>query len=497
MCNLAFLVAKSGITTCTVNNIHLHSKYDPEKEGVRFAESIQADFIPKVIVIIEPGLSYCLAQLKELFPMVKLVALRFTDVFNDYNNGWDLVVNYKNIDSLLYTLGEDIILSTLFVNWPPSVKAFPKETEFTWNIIKKLVKNATDILATRSFFGIRWIKNSIKFCLNCNNNKTIKKGSGAVLIAASGPSLESSLDNIKKYRSSFFLIALSSAYSVLKNAQIEPDLCISTDGGYWAKKHLEKCSSPLVLSAESAIPTRLLKTSPIIPIRYGDGIESFLLDKCGFFTIPGKRNGTVSGTAAELAFEITSGPIFACGLDLSINPKGKQHSRPNRLEALNEIKDYRLKTLEQRHYPGQLSSPSLAIYENWFIKRDKNFGNRFFRLSHSSWKYSNKLGNISDITWQDFCGIISKMSEKKLLDMPKITCCNTLPDVSTRLNSIKKIINEISIIDQQWISSLIPAEYLTYTRSIEKKSQLENIKVKLNEKIKIINDFLYDMEKSI
>ena len=89
------------------------------------------------------------------------------------------------------------------------------------------------------------------------------------------------------------------------------------------------------------------------------------------------------------------------------------------------------------------------------------------------------------------------MSEKKLLDMPKITCCNTLPDVSTRLNSIKKIINEISIIDQQWISSLIPAEYLTYTRSIEKKSQLENIKVKLNEKIKIINDFLYDMEKSI
>ena len=47
------------------------------------------------------------------------------------------------------------------------------------------------------------------------------------------------LKNIKKYRENFFLIAVSSLLSVLLYNKIFPDLVISTDGGFWAKKHLE------------------------------------------------------------------------------------------------------------------------------------------------------------------------------------------------------------------------------------------------------------------
>lgn len=496
MCEIAFSETKPGLKTCTVNNIHLHSKYDPEKEGLRFAESITADFIPKIIVIVEPALSYCLPYLRKLFPDTKLVCLRFADFFNDYNKNWDLVINYRSIDTLLYTLGEENILRTLFINWVPSTKAFPNETEYTWNGIKALVKNAADILATRSFFGLRWIKNSLKFCLFCSNNKTIKKGSSPILIAASGPSLETSLDEIKKHRNKFFLIALSSAYSVLQSAKITPDMCISTDGGFWAKKHLGKCSVPLVLSAESAVPSSILKKSEIIPIKYGDGIESFLLDKCGFNPITGKRNGTVSGTAAELALEITSGPVFACGLDLSVNPKGHQHSRPNNLESINELKDFRIVTKEQRHYPGQLKSPALEIYENWFSNRDKNFTDRFFRLSNSTWKYSNKLGNISDINWEDFCNITNNIPNTTLIDMPKIVQKEHVSNFSFRLDCIKKILNEISVDNEFWASSLIPAEYLSYSRSVNKNEHLPLLESKLQEKITILRDFVNRLENT-
>ena len=59
------------------------------------------------------------------------------------------------------------------------------------------------------------------------------------MIIASGPSLQVALSSIRKNQASYFLIVLSSAIKCCFENNIIPDLCISTDGGYWAKEHLK------------------------------------------------------------------------------------------------------------------------------------------------------------------------------------------------------------------------------------------------------------------
>ncbi|MBR5867306.1 MAG: motility associated factor glycosyltransferase family protein, partial [Spirochaetaceae bacterium] len=453
---------------------------------------LNPDFNPLVIIVTEPALSYCLKPLKIKFPKAKIGAIRFVNDFNEYNSGWDFVIGIKDIPSLLTKLGEDLLLSTLFISWAPSSKAFSQEYEFTWKEIKKLLKTSQDILATRTYFSNRWIKNTLRFCVYAKNNYILTKGNAPVLIAASGPSLKKSLPEIKKYRNKFFLIALSSAYEVLRENDIIPDICISTDGGFWAKRHIKNCSVPLIVSAESAIAWQ--NTSlPVIPIKYGDSPEAILLDICGFKTLNGRRNGTVSGTAVELALSLTSSDIYACGLDLACS-KGFQHTQPNALENDKIPMDFRLKNKETRIYPGEKANGSLNIYREWFSMQNGDFAKRLKRLTTKDCLYESSLGNIETITWDK----INFESSTEQIKKPEIIK-NDIPSHKERINTIKKLFSnfEQNCISKEWLSSLLPADFITYKRSLNEEEGLKEIKVKLSEKIDSLADFLYKLEKSL
>ena len=65
--------AKNGQETCSINNINIHSSYNPEKEAERFVNLIEATINPSIIFITEPGFSYCAKYLKQRFPNSKLM----------------------------------------------------------------------------------------------------------------------------------------------------------------------------------------------------------------------------------------------------------------------------------------------------------------------------------------------------------------------------------------------------------------------------------------
>ena len=203
MANIVFSTSKNGQKTCSANGTYLHSSYDPQKEANRFVESIKHDFIPQAIVITEPALSYCAAELRKKFSTIPLIAIRYDTSFKDTDFLWDLCIHYTQCNQLLNQLGEEILLSTIFLSWQPSQNAFVQEHKQTWSKIKSMLKTAQDILATRKFFARRWIKNVIKFCILTENTAQITKGDSPILIAASGPSLKTSLPIIKKNRKSF------------------------------------------------------------------------------------------------------------------------------------------------------------------------------------------------------------------------------------------------------------------------------------------------------
>ena len=73
-----------------VNQVKLHSAYNPQKEAERFCENITGN--PKIILITEPGESYLVTPLRKKFPNTKIIAIRYTDTyFLDSDKLWDQV----------------------------------------------------------------------------------------------------------------------------------------------------------------------------------------------------------------------------------------------------------------------------------------------------------------------------------------------------------------------------------------------------------------------
>ncbi len=490
MDTMQFSLTKTGKQTCTVNGIRLHSAYDPVKEAQRFVSGLDFGFIPSLVVVTEPALSYCVDFLRQAYPDAILVAIRFTHDFDEYNYLWDKVFYHDQVIQILNTYGEDVVLATGFLSWQPSQQVYSEEYNDCWQQIKSLVQTSRDILGTRSYFSKRWLKNTLSFCSRLKNASIIEPGTAPILLVASGPSLESSLDYIIKHRDSFFLIALSSALSPLLAAGIKPDLCISTDGGYWAKRHIDFCPVPLALPAEAAIPAQLFEKN-IIPLKYGDAPESELLDICKIPALQAIRNGTVSGTALELALAITTGPVFACGLDLA-TAVGFQHCQPNRLEMGAEAKDQRLAPKETRLFHQQLPSQSLEIYAQWFISQSTRFKERFYRLAHSSYQFSNRLGAIQDIDWKNFAAILAQYKKNKATVHLPVIRSVMIPDGGQRYKLLLEALENYKRqqLPHHWLSTLLPAEQALARRSLDKSELEAEIKEKSSKCIDEIIDYL-------
>ena len=482
---IKFYTAKNGQETCSINNINIHSSYDPDKESSRFVDAIDTSINPAIILITEPGLSYCIKFLRIKFPKTKLIAIRYSNSFEKYNENWDYVFNFYdyNCEQKIYSelsnkFTDEEICSALFLSWQPSSKIYQNNEKIIWEVIKKLVIKSRTVLFTRSYFSSRWLINQINFCKNIKNIYTIKKGSSNVIITASGPSLKTSLPFIQKNRNNFFLIAVSSSVKTLLHNKIIPNLIITTDGGWWAKKHIESINNfdiPIALPLEANIQKKFLQTKKIIPLKYSDGIETNLLDICKINSYNAERNGTVSGTALDFALSITTGKIYFFGLDLATS-KGYQHTQPNSIEVFNTIYDNRIKTKELRSFKSEINTEALEIYKEWFQNKSESLNN-VFRVSNN-YNYNNNLGKINDINIQDV--EINNINDIEILN----SSCNNFDSKQ----SIQDFINK-NYTTENWKKEFFPTEYIAYEKSIdsdEKKSRLNQIEEKNNKLYKKI-----------
>ena len=451
-----------------MNGINLHSSYDPQKEAERFVDNISCSYNPACIIITGPALSWTAVPLKKRFPQATLCAIRYSHDFSDTDTQWDIVFDGTAPaaileDKLFNTFGEEIIFMTLFIAWQPSASAYSETHKTVWESIKHTVLKSRSILGTRTFFAERWLKNACRFCTLVHSIYTVIPGTSAVLAVASGPSLKSSIPFILHNRNSFFILAVSSALQPLLAAGITPDLVISTDGGYYARRHLlllEHSGNhiPVALTAESAADSSLLSNGDILPLTYGDVPEKNFLDACTIHAVHAERNGTVSGTAAMLALSITSGPIFFCGLDLA-PAKGYQHMQPNALEQDICISDTRLHPLSLRVSAAGLPSPSMDLYRQWFTNLDVSVTSRLFRLS-DHYRYANVLGTVRDISWDAFSTYLPKGNTvaPSCLQLP------SLPARTVRIKALRSLIRQLSSQDV-WLNNAFPADYLLWKRS--------------------------------
>jgi len=485
--DLEFLKAKNGEDTLKINSLFLHSSYNPSKEAERFVQNIKTDFSPVYILIVEPGLGFSFPFLKQRFPQAKIGCVRFIKTTDHSPFDFDIQFNenytsfYKEIQKIIPT---EFLFNTLFLSWEPAAKIFTQENELIWNHIISILENEKTLLITRQYFEKKWLINSCNFVKYSKHFVTItKKIDSPIVICASGPSLKSVLPTLKSNNDNIFIICLSSAVSVLKKNNIKPDLYLSTDGGYWANRHLRKMENdvPLAITPESFVNKQILNSHNIFPLTYSDGLSSHLSEiyKNRFF--PAERNGTVSGTAIKLAENLSSNSqIYFCGLDLCSN-KEFQHTQPNELEIANASYDNRINPSEKRNYGSSLPNQSLKFYEDWF--KNEQFSENSFRVIDFD-ERKNDLNNLKDISPKDFASNLDANSKKKenyfskFLETNKETLCNSYKDF---------LIDQLE--NQETIKNIFSLDYVALLRNPESeefKSKISNEKQDLIKKIERI-----------
>lgn len=490
-----FLESKDGEQTAKNNGIFLHSPYSPQKEAQRFVDFLSCPFKPEYVVIIEPGLSYCAKALKQKFSTSKIGVIRFTNDFDQNNNLFDFVFfanSRKPLENqLLDFFNEDKIFSVFFVSWKPSEKAYPNENKTTWESIKSCLDYAKTLLVTRQYFEKKWLLNCVSFIKHSNHYCSIDKTDFPILIAASGPSLKESIPTIKHLQEKCIIIALSSAISVLLENKITPDFCMTTDGGYWAKEHIKKLLKnkiPLAITCEADCQKHILENHAIIPLCYSDGLSASLCTLTDIPFMKAERNGTISGTALELALEITTNKIYFFGLDLC-EQTGFQHTQPNELEKTSSLKDFRLNSKEKRIFPQSLKNASLLIYKNWFSQKTLP-QNRVFRVIAGEHK-KNALGNIRDISpkeFEDVANLLQKSSKKSEGSVLKEAAQQKSRDFS------KKLLDFIEKSSQQdfWKKQLFPLDFTALLHNPNNEELTEKIKKENSRLIQKLQKILKD-----
>lgn len=453
-----YLKSKDNKDIISVDSVLYHSTYNPEKEAERFVSSIQADFNPSAILIIEPGLSFCLKFFKDKFPAAKIGKISIIDEIENEGN-WDFIINYSDFTNkngqnpFTNNFNESDLLNTLLIDWPTCKKIFNKESNIIWKFYKESLEYAKTLLVTRTYFEKKWLINSINFFKYTKSIVIPKKGNHSIVIAASGPSLKKALPLLKKYRNNIILIGLSSAIKPLLYNSIIPDFCISTDGGYWAKKHLYSLLNkniPLAVSSEANVPKKMLESLNIIPLCYEDGLSNklFTLSKIPF--MKAERNGTVSGTAFELAKSLSNNPVYFCGLDLK-ETTGFQHTQPNELENENSLFDNRINTKDKRLYRSELPNDSLKIYRDWFCQ---NGNQQIIRVIEDD--KNPQLGSVKDINIDAFEKILKDLPEQKISFESSQIDSESQKKILADIEEFIKTNNE----SDDWKEYLFPIDYV-------------------------------------
>jgi Protein of unknown function DUF115 len=377
--NISMCGARSLTPTCRAGDVWLHSPYDPEREARRFAGSSVGASKPSHVVLLGPCLDYLTPVLRSLLPGARIISVQYSSFFEGKTRSspdasWHPGVR-TNLGAFLdANLDEDAISGVCVLEWEPASRAFPDEAVFAKSAVRSSLDRLSSSTATVKASGRKWISNSCASFLLIERASTVRPVDCPVIIAAAGPSLNASLAALSRFKGRFTTIAVSSAWAACRHAGIEPDLVVSTDGGFWSRQHLYPLAKEKTVIAAplTALPSSsLYRMATLLLLDQGSFVESELLPCLG----PGlvlAPHGTVSGTALQLAAGLTAGPIIAAGLDLA-SYGDLSHARPHGFDAVLGGAASRLHPLERSLWSrGRESSPEPLADKPWRSSRSLN-----------------------------------------------------------------------------------------------------------------------------
>ncbi|MBI9100592.1 MAG: motility associated factor glycosyltransferase family protein, partial [Spirochaetaceae bacterium] len=337
------------------NGRNLHSQYNPVREAQRFVDS-SIEKKPSIIVFLGAGLGYIQQEMALRFPETRIISIYYDDViYNNRQFSNEMISSWSPSSGISihqfftqYILEQDL-KNISIIEWNPSALMNNDLSLSANKFLKMTIQQLNGNIKTTAVFGKKWIRNMICNYLSIDDYCSIDHGEAPVVIASSGPTLTKSIPQIIEYRNKFVLWALPSSLATLNYHGVIPDLLISTDPGYYGRFHLYSLQKNIPV-AQPLTGSRGIwgKKNPILVLNQSFPFEEDLLNigKMKFLSVP--SNGTVSGTALELALQ-QSKIIFFAGLDLCFNDI-LSHSRPHSFDNILQSDTHRLQPVQSVYY---------------------------------------------------------------------------------------------------------------------------------------------------
>lgn len=408
----------------------LHSTFDPIKEGLRFYANSKAN---GYIIFLGLGAAYHIKPFIEQSDISEILIIDHDiSIFKAILSNIDLsqfILNRR----VKFLIDPDIesVKTYLLSNYLPAVSGnlhilnlrsrFEQEEKYFSNImsgIKELLSSLSDDFSVQSHFGKRWFINTLANLKTAQSVRNILLPIKRALITGAGPSLESQLPILKKYRKDSFLIATDTSLSFLMKNNLTPDLVISIDCQHITYHHfLSGFPREVPLVLDLASPSWLTRLSDnIVFFTSGHPFSQLVNTKWRSFPYIDTSGGNVSHAAISLADKLGAKEILLFGVDFSY-PKGKSYARGTYLYPYFISKS-------NRTNPGENSFVSFIFYNKHTVRKLKNYGISYTtapmisykkRLESAS-KYLN--GKISQI---EGLGEVLDLPEKETKNLSNIT----------------------------------------------------------------------------
>jgi hypothetical protein len=381
---ITILDAKSGQPTAQHGNILLHSKYDPEKEGIDFAKNIP---LGSRVCLYGFGLGYHLQPLLEkigpdgflivieLNQDILKAALKVKDHTQLFkNNRFKLIsgVNEPKVSDEISREMQHISkessekLEILFHT--PSFKCIPDNFPS--------LKNALEILLMErrfpAMFGnleevnISFNEEKAKKYPGINILKNVHSGRPALMVSA-GPSLDTVLPYLKHLQNIFVLTCVDTAFPVLLKNGIHPDYVFSLDPQYESTFHFAEYtngSTKLIYTPTANHNVLKIFTGECFVIyKEGNSLnQQEEIEQKGTT----QAGGSVACLGVDAIIKFGCDPIFLIGQDcaLTSNRYYSKHSRFNQQLSSQISGSAQLNMLHQRKFQTKKLVKIKSTYGN-------------------------------------------------------------------------------------------------------------------------------------
>lgn len=359
----------------------LHSRYQPAREAARFLDHHPLSPQCTDIIVVGPADGYLFPELAKRYPQAKRIGIQLT-------RGHDKAPGNSEAHALhLFTDAEGLRLfldrevraespETLgIVQWTPAIRLEAELARGALGTLKTWSERLAASYGTTRAFAERWLVNTIRSLRLSHAHLSLTRPLGPLVLASAGPSLEETADAVltKTPRSSYTLIAVSSAVPALLARDLVPDLVIASDGGNWAQWHLREVARhqlPLLYQLGAAIPSTM-QGAPLQAIATEHAWQQRILGLRGLAPVHSPQRGTVSAVALDIALSLTEDSVYLAGLDLESGAI-RSHVRPYAFDALALEVESRRQPLWHWHETRNRrykESTAMGIYAQWYRER--------------------------------------------------------------------------------------------------------------------------------